>query len=114
MRMRRSFYRNQAVSSPAHNNNNNSCATAPATTTILKVPHTPKSPTLTPRTFELPSSELQFIDECDQEDSQQISNGVTKPQFTLPVEDNGRIYKQRHPLGKKYNIILYKDHQGIH
>ena len=113
MRMRRSFYRNQAVSSPAHNNNNNSCATAPATTTILKVPHTPKSPTLTPRTFELPSSELQFIDECEQ-DSQQISDGVTKPQFILPVEENGRIYKQRHPLGKKYNIVLYKDHQGIH
>ena len=100
MRVRRSFYRNQAVSSPAHNNNN-SCATAPATTSILMVPQTPKSPTLTPRTFELPSSEFQFIDECDQDDPQQISDGVTKPQFILPVEENGRIYKQRHPLGKK-------------
>ena len=114
MRVRRSFYRNQAVSSPAHNNNNNSCDTAPATTTVLMVPQTPKSPkspTLTPRTFELPSSDFQFIDESEQ-DSQQISDEVTKPQFILPAEENGRIYKQRNPLGKKYNII-YKD-QGIY
>ena len=94
-RARQSFYRNRAVSSPG-DNNNGSCA--PVTTTMI-VPPTPKSPTLTPGTFELPSSEFQFIDDCDH-DSQQLSDGVTQPRFLLPEEDRGKNKKQRFPIGK--------------